>query len=145
MVGETTTRSPAADEITGSITIPLGGRGAAPVEASIVTKENMLRLFIWVLPIVFTAGALFVSVQTMTARQDAQEKDLRADQDRLTRLEADQRVLQGTVQAISAQQDKLVGKIEDIDEKLNEQRAQLSAIMERLGARPTRSFDHLSR
>ena len=136
MAADTTTRSPTVDEITGSVAVPPRGYLQQPMQdPPIVTKENLAKLFFWALPIVFTAGALFVSVTSMNARQDAQERSLQVEKDRGSRLEADQRVMQNSVQTISDQQDKLVNKVESIDEKLNEQRADLRAIGERLGAR----------
>jgi hypothetical protein len=101
-----------------------------------ISRESWVRIVLWVIPIIFTAGALYVSVQSMTQRQDEQESVLRAEMDRRARLESEQRVMQSTVQGMSEQQGRLVIKVEAIDDKLNEQKSQLSAIGERLGARP---------
>lgn len=108
-----------------------------PSVFSAISKESWVRIILWIIPIIFTAGALYVSVQSMTQRQDEQESVLRAEVERRSKLEAEQRIMQSTVQGMSVQQDKLVGKVEAIDDKLNEQKSQLSAIGERLGARPS--------
>jgi heme/copper-type cytochrome/quinol oxidase subunit 2 len=100
-----------------------------------ISKDSWVRIVMWIIPIIFTAGALFVSVKTMTQRQDDQESALRVEMDRSTKLESEQRIMQSTVQAISQQQDRIVNKVEVIDDKMNEQRSQLSAIGERIGVR----------
>ncbi len=100
-----------------------------------ISKDSWVRIIMWVIPIIFTAGALFVSVKTMTQRQDDQDAALRAEVERSTKLESEQRIMQSTIQAISIQQDRIVTKVEVIDDKLNEQKSQLSAIGERIGVR----------
>ena len=136
MADDTMPRAPTLDEITGVHNLP--PPGYVPIQQQqppIVNRDSLIKAFIWAIPIIFTAGGLFVSVRAITQRQDDQAVEIRAEKDRGTRLEADQRVMQGSMQAISAQQDKLVGKVESIDEKLNDQRADLRAIGERVGAR----------
>ena len=138
MVEDTIPRVPTADEITGVHNLPPPGYMPIPQqphEPPIINRDSLIKAFIWAIPIIFTAGGLFVSVRAITERQDDQAIEIRAEKDRGTKLESDQRVMQGTVQAISSQQDKLVDKVEIIDEKLNEQRADLRAIGERIGAR----------
>jgi len=124
------------NEITGVHNLP--PPGYMPVQQQqppLINRDSLIKAFIWAIPVIFTAGGLFVSVRAITQRQDDQAADIKAEKDRGTKLEADQRVMQGTVQAISVQQDKLVDKVESIDEKLNDQRADLRAIGERVGAR----------
>jgi heme/copper-type cytochrome/quinol oxidase subunit 2 len=101
----------------------------------LISRDSWIRIVMWVIPIIFTAGALFVSVKSMTQRQDEQEAALRAEVERRTRLESEQRIMQSTVHVMSGQQERLVTKVEVIDEKLNEQKSQLSAIGERIGVR----------
>lgn len=134
-MADTTTRSPTVEEITGSFAVPPHGYVPSPSMQPIATRENLLRLFFWAIPIIFTAGGLFVSVRAITARQDDQAIEIKAEQTRGTKLEADQRVMQGSVQTISSRQEKMETKLESIDWKLNEQHADLRAIGERLGAR----------
>lgn len=134
MADDTMPRAPTLDEITGVHQVPPAGY--MPVQQPpIINKDSLIKAFIWAIPIIFTAGGLFVSVRAITERQDDQAREIQAEQDRSTRLESDQRVMQGSIQIISAQQDKLVGKVESIDAKLNDQRADLRAIGERVGAR----------
>lgn len=107
-----------------------------------ISRDSWVRIVLWIIPIIFTAGALFVSVKGIDARQDAQDAALRAAIEHGTKLEADQKVMQSAVQVMTNQQEKLVNKVEVIDDKLNEQRSQLSAIGERMGLRPgTRDAD----
>lgn len=141
MPGENSTVIPTgAPEPTQPITqsMVLPKPSVPPGFAHLLSRETWVKFFILAVPIIFTAGALYVTAQSITARQDEQDRALQAERDRTTRMESDQRVMATTVQSISTQQDKMSVKIESIDDKLDAQGAQLSAISERLGARPRR-------
>jgi hypothetical protein len=136
MAEDTMPRVPTMDEITGVHNLPPPGYVPMPQQQPpIINRDSLVKAFIWAIPVIFTAGGLFVSVRMITERQDDQAVEIRAEQDRGTKLEADQRVMQGSVQSISNRQEKMETKLESIDGKLNEQRADLRAIGERIGAR----------
>jgi len=136
MGDDTMPRAPTLDEITGIHPVPPPGYMPIPQpQPPVINRDSLIKAFIWAIPIIFTAGGLFVSVKMITERQDDQAVEIRAQQDRGTRLESDQRVMQGTVQSISTRQEKMEDKLGSIDDKLNEQRADLRAIGERVGAR----------
>lgn len=133
---DTMPRAPTVDEITGVHNLPPPGYMPIPQQPPpILNRDSLIKAFIWAIPIIFTAGGLFVSVRAITERQDDQAIEIRAQQDRGTRLESDQRVMQSSVQSISVRQEKMEDKLGSIDDKLNEQRADLRAIGERVGAR----------
>jgi len=124
------------DEITGVHNLPPPGYMPIPQpQPPIINRDSLLKAFIWAIPIIFTAGGLFVSVRAITDRQDDQAIEIRAEQDRGAKLESDQRVMQGSVQTISSRQEKMETKLESIDGKLSDQSADLRAIGERIGAR----------
>jgi hypothetical protein len=137
-MGDDQGRALVGGEATGATQTP--PPGYAPIATASLSRDSWVRIFLWIVPIVFTAGSLFVSVKSMTQRQDEQEQTLREQDQRMTRIETDQRIMQSTVQAMSAQQEKLVGRVEAIVDKLNEQHAALSAIGERIGARVAQSY-----
>lgn len=138
MPGDNTPLNP-VEEVSGVFRVPQFppyGPGYHPgYRDPAISKDSWVRIVMWIIPIIFTAGALFVSVRSMTQRQDDQEAALRAEIDRSTKIESDQKIMQSAVQVMTVQQDRLVTKVEAIDDKINEQRSQLSAIGERIGIR----------
>lgn len=143
MASDPTDSTLTADESTSRIGLPPRTvlAAAAGTHDALISRDSWVRIILWVIPIIFTAGALYVSVQALGARQDDQEARLKAEEAKSARIEADVRIMQSTVQAISAQQDRLVGRVEAINDKLNDLKATLGAIGERVGARPVPSRD----
>jgi hypothetical protein len=140
MPGETMHPIPtAAPEPTQPFVIPKPS--VPPGFAHLLSRETWVKFFVLAVPIIFTAGALYVSVKTMTDRQDEQERALQVEKDRGAKMESDARVMSQKVDVIGAQQDRLVTKVEVIDNKLNAASIQLGAISERVGARPAQRDD----
>ena len=105
-----------------------------------VSVDTVLRLVFWAVPIIFTAGTLFFTVKAIDHRQTQHEEHLRQLDGRASDLGTEQRVLEQQVCAIEKKQDKLIDKVDTLDEKLDEQSADLAAIREKLKV-PVRGDD----
>jgi predicted nucleic acid-binding Zn-ribbon protein len=98
-----------------------------------------VRIVIWVIPLIFMAGTLYISIQTTMARQEAQEERLRQVSDRVTTMASDQRVLQEHIAALRTAGDRIQPQFDELREQLIALRTDIAAIREKLGIAASRS------
>lgn len=136
----------ALEETTTQFEIPVG-YGAyygppqpyPPQSSAGLSRDTLVRIVIWVIPLIFMAGTLYISIQTTMARQEAQEERLRQVSDRVTTMASDQRVLQEHIAALRTAGDRIQPQFDELREQLIALRTDIAAIREKLGIAASRS------
>jgi len=98
-----------------------------------VTRDTWVRIVIWVIPLIFMAGALYFNIQSTAQRQDALEEQVKMVSERVNGMASDARVLQETVGALRSAGDRIPPQLDALKEQLSGLRSDLAAIREKLG------------
>lgn len=97
-----------------------------------LSKGDWVRLVIWSVPLIFMGATMYVSVDNLSAQATAHDLHL----DKLDRtqgeLNGDQRVLREKVGEVCKKQDRLIRTTDKMDDKLDGQGEDLSAIKAKL-------------
>ncbi len=102
---------------------------------SSLSRDTWVKLIIWITPIIFAAGALYYSIGSMADRVKGVEGSLSAVKEAQSETMAEQRVFNVQIQAIREDQAHTKIQIEKVDEKIDSQKDDLSAIKAKLGIR----------
>ncbi len=103
-----------------------------------MSKDIWIKIITWATPIVFAAGALYYSIGSMADRVKGVEGALSKVKDAQGEVRTEQKVLNVQMNAMREEQSRAKIKIDQVDEKLDGQKDDLTAIKAKLGIRRRR-------
>jgi TolA-binding protein len=132
------------EDVTGQFSIPPEAAGrsreardpasaANPVWA--LTRDTWVRLFIWLIPMIFMAGTLYITFQSSLTRQEVLARDVDRIEAEMVRMALEQRVQQEHVTAVRAAQERLQPQLDALREQLSALREDIAVLRETLEMR----------
>jgi uncharacterized coiled-coil protein SlyX len=104
-----------------------------------LTRDTWVKIIIWLAPMIFMAGTLYVSLTSTMARQDDMEDQMRALTDRTNTMAVDQRVLQEHVAALRLSTDRVQDQLDKMQEQLSSLKSDTAAIRQKLSGDQSKS------
>jgi ATP-dependent Zn protease len=102
---------------------------------NVLSRDTWVRIVLWFVPIIFTAGMLFYFVQDLSANDIKHEKNIEKMDERQQKVSSEQQLVKFKLDVVSEKQSEIVKDIKKIDEKLDDQKDDLTAIKVKLGVR----------
>lgn len=130
-------------ENTGSIAIPLTEETSkiygVPSRKSIgpitLTTDTWVKVFLWFLPIAFTAGTMFYSMNNMDSRVNDAEAEVKSMSETQHSVRTEQKIQALKLDTISKAQKEMKEDMKSVDGKLDDQSKDLTLIKEKLRVR----------
>jgi hypothetical protein len=143
--GSVTVESQAAvrgDEVTG-VHVPCGKcqYEKPPTGPLGLSRDIWVHIFLWLIPIIFAAGMLFLSIKNMEFRVDENADTIERFGDQQQQIHTEQKVHANKLDTIQAVQAEMKVDVQKVDDKLDDQKDDLAAIKAKLGVRDRRPVD----
>lgn len=104
-----------------------------------LSKDTWVRIALWFIPLIFTAGMFFYFVQDLSANDAKHDKVIDKIEEKQQGNVVEQELIKFKIDAMSKKQTEVVNDVKKIDEKLDDQKDDLTAIKVKLGVRSRRS------